>query len=327
MRATYVTACCLALAAVAPRFAQAEEIDAERLAEAVAPFVDAQTLFVAHLDLRAFDGVMSIAKLAELVPLSDRLRDQLQAHATPINVLTGGLSEGDTADVFIVASIADVARLPLFFLMPLAGNTPASAIALELRRAIAEALHVQFKSEEIAGSLVTAHPATLDRLKKAQATPRPEIVAAFEAAGDSALQLLFIPSVEIRRLIEQLLPKLPADLGVVPTKTFTQGVAWGVAGVALPPKKTAVRVVIQSADAEAAATLERELPGVLAALGKLVQVRQTIPLFDERAKLLVPKASSDRLTLEFTEENGGLKVLADVLGPLAGAIYARFFSR
>ncbi|MBI2827544.1 MAG: hypothetical protein HYX69_22955 [Planctomycetia bacterium] len=327
MRTLLFVCCGLVPSALVAPPACAEDSDAKRLAEAVAPYVDAQTLFIAHIDLRAFDGVKSIASLAELAQLSDRTRNQLQADATPINVLTGGLPEGSTADVFIVVSIADVARLPLFFLMPLAGNTPARPVAPELRRAIAKSLHVQFKSEEIAGSLVTAHPATLERLKKAQATPRPEIAAAFEAAGTSALQLLFIPSIEIRRLIEQLLPTLPADLGGVPTKTFTQGVAWGVAGVELAPKKTAVHVVIQSADAEAAATLERELPAAIAALGKLDQVRQTIPMFDERALELVPKASGDRLTLDLTEENGGLKAVAEVLAPLAGGIYSRFLSR
>ena len=83
-------------------------------------------------------------------------------------------------------------------------------------------------------------------------------------------------------------------------------------GIDLPPKAIAVRVVLQSADAEAAKLVEEEIRKLFAAFGEFPQFKE-MPKYDELSKRLVPTANGDRLTLELTEENGGLDALGAIL--------------
>ena len=146
------------------------------------------------------------------------------------------------------------------------------------------------------------------RLKKSQAVARGEVAAAFQATGRSAIQLAFIPSAELRRLAENLVPELPKQLGGGSTKVFTQGIVWGAVGVDLPPKKFAVHVILQSVDAEDG-TVEQELAKLFEAIGRLPQIQDSIPRYDEFSKRSLPKARGDQLRLDLTEENDGLAVL------------------
>lgn len=295
----------------------AEEMsESDRLASIVAPYIDGQTLVVVHVDLMAFDAAQAVDLLARLVHFSDRARDNLQAQFVPINVMIQAQPMGTTIDVFIVAGLADLTRLPFFLVVPLDATTPANPIAMEARRELEKAWRQPLVSQQIGDALVIGSQETIDRLKKSQAVARKEIAAAFQTAGQSAMQVAFVPSPELRRLAESVLPQLPNQVGGGPTKAFTQGVVWAAVAVVLPPKKFAVRVVLQSTNADAAALLERELSKLFEAIGRLPQIQETIPKFDELSKRLLPKASGDQLQLELTEENNGLAALAAIIAPV-----------
>jgi hypothetical protein len=307
---------CAALG-LAARGAAADEAPPNRLAKIVAPFVDRQTLAVVHLDLMAFDAVKTIDAAAELFQMPEQQRVRMQADVAPISVISQTLQSGQTADMFLVVSMADVARSPYFVVMPVDQSTPAKAIAIEVRRDLEKQWGRPAAIEQIGEAVVVGGPATLERLKKAHHTQvDPALAASLAAAGKSSLTMAIIPSQELRGLFEAIVPALPSQLGGGPTKAFTRGFVWASIAVDLPPEEAAARVVVQSADAEAAAAFEREARKLLAGLGQVEQVREAIPDFDAQSKRLVPVASGDRLELELTEKNGGLTALAAIAGPV-----------
>jgi hypothetical protein len=289
-------------------------------AETLAPFVDGQTLVVAHVDLNAFEAVKTIDWITGILGFSERSRDHIQAQAAPISVVTQGLPKHQTVSVYIVISLSDVGRLPFFLVLPVDDHTPSIPIATEARRELEKAWNRKVASERVGDALIVGSQETIDRLKKVKPVARPEIAAAFKAVDDGALQIAFIPSADMRRLAEALLPEAPKQLGGGPTKTFTQGAIWSAISIDLPPSKVAARLVVQSADAEAAAALDRQLATAIDAIAALPSVREGSPKFADVAKRLAPKADGDQLKIELTEEQGEVTEGVKLLGPLLQAI-------
>jgi len=272
---------CFVATALAACYVHADEKPADdRLAEVIAPYVDDKTLVVVHLDLMAFDAVETVDWFAEVAELSDRERDKLQAQAVLIGVVTQTLPTEKSVDAFVVISLADLGRLPFFLVLPIDESSPASAIAAEARRDIEKDWKRKVVTERLGEALVIGSQETIDRLKKDRPTARPDVAAAFRSAGSGAVQVAFVPSAALRKLAETVFPTLPQALGGGPTRAFTQGGTWVAVGIDFPPKKVAVRVAVQSADAEAAATLERELARIFAAAARLPQVAEAVPEFD-----------------------------------------------
>jgi hypothetical protein len=297
------------------------------LGQIVAPYVDGQTLIVASLDLMAFDAGETVDWLAKLVGMPDREHDKLRADAALVGVVTQTVSKDSPLDVLVVSSLSDIARMPFFIVLPTGKGSPAGAIAVELRRDLEKAWQRKLVSEQIGDALVTGTEETIERLRKSQAAERPDITAALEAARGSAMRLAFVPSAELRTLVEGIMPEqLPKQFGGGRTKAFTQGAQWVAAGLDLPPNSVAVRVTVQSVDAAAAAELDRELANLFEAIGQLPGVKD-IPDFGELFERLRPRASGDQLKLELTEENGGIAALTKVLGPVMQAAMAAMGNR
>jgi len=61
----------------------------------------------------------------------------------------------------------------------------------------------------------------------------PELTAAFEAAGDSAVQVALIPPAYAARVIDELMPEFPKQLGGGPTTVLTRGISWAAAGIVM----------------------------------------------------------------------------------------------
>jgi hypothetical protein len=293
-----------------------------RLQAIVAPFVDGQTIAVMHLDLTKFDATKSIDACALALQWPQPMRDRLQADVAPLNVVTQGLREGANIDAFLVISLSDLSRVPFFLVLPVDETTPAAAIAHEARRAIEKSWHRQLITEQLVDRLITGAPETIERLKESKSVDRPELAAVFRAVDTSAVKIAWIPSVQLRRLAETVLPNLPAQLGGGPTKTFTEGVVWAAIGIDLPPQRIAVRVVLQSTSNAAAVSLERAIAEVFDAVGRLPQNQAAVPDFDKHLNRLAPKAQGDQLLLELTEQNKGIAALTAVLPRLLTGIYA-----
>jgi hypothetical protein len=296
------------------------------LADFVAPYVDAQTVAVVHIDLAAFRVADAINALADFLHLSEDRRDRLHGLVVPINVFADTLPPGARADVFLVFSISDLAKVPLFVVVPQEANPASGAIATELRRALGQRFGDQVALEQIGDCLITGGTSTIERLKKAEPKPREEIAVAFEAAGPSAVQLLLVPSADARRAIPLLYPTLPESLGGGPTSRLTGAVEWMAVGIGLPAGHTTVRIVVQATGEEQAAELAKGVSNLIEPLAHRSGIEESVPDSEELAKRLLPTAAGSRLSLDLRIAGDEMAQLGTLLSPLvetAGGIVSR----
>src|SRR5262249_3422654 len=156
------------------------------------------------------------------------------------------------------------------------------------------------KFEKIGSALVGGAEKTLTRLKNLKPAERPELAKAFAAAGDTAVQAVLLPSKENRKVVEEIMPKLPQELGGGPITIVTRGALWAAVGVDLPPKLS-LRGTIQSSDAEAAKTLHDLVARFYKLLGEegspKQKARDLFPGWDKLVEQLTPKVEGDRLVV------------------------------
>jgi len=173
---------------------------------------------------------------------------------------------------------------------------------------------------------------TVARLKNVEPTDRLDMIEAFAAAGDAAARLAFAPSVDQRRVLTEMAPRLPEELGGG-SGVLSNGLLWAVVSVQSPPNLSA-RLVIQSKDAESAERFERLLVGARDMLSQMVHqwhkpLKPGGPLtpheafrkwtgmnattFDEFLKLLTPHVEGSRLVLVLDQQNQGIAKLARLL--------------
>jgi hypothetical protein len=111
-----------------------------------------------------------------------------------------------------------------------------------------------------------------------------------------------VPTDDYRRVLEELQPQLPDDLGGGPMKALTRGLLWAAAGLDIGEKVT-LKLTVQSADADSAKALIKVARKGLEFLGRqkfydgaTKTVRDAAPAqYDEMVKLLTPEPKGDRI--------------------------------
>src|SRR5262249_17828937 len=143
--------------------------------------------------------------------------------------------------------------------------------------------------EKVGDVVFAGSAAARDRLRALKPVSRPDLAKAFAAAVDGAVQVALIPPPYLGRIIEEVMPTLPREVGGGSGKGIARGVKWAALGLDAPPKM-ALRLTVQSADADAARALTEALGRALKALAGQNDVRNLLPGFDKAAAMLNPKA-------------------------------------
>lgn len=290
----------LLLSLTTPCLADDKKVDAEARAKAVAPFLDEQVIAVGHVDLTRVDVNAIAEKVSEYAKLKE---EEIAGPKKKVGDWLAVWKKADIRELYVVVSLADVPGLPPLVVVPLEGDADAKAIGEALS---GTKLFKECRFEKVGSALVGGAEKTLTRLKGMKPEERPELAKAFAAAGDTAVQAVLIPSNENRKVVEEIMPKLPQELGGGPITTVTHGVRWAALGVDLPPKLS-LRGIVQSSDAEAAKKL-REL---IARFYKLVgeegspkqKARDFFPGWDKLVEQLTPKVEGDRLVVALEEKD------------------------
>jgi len=148
----------------------------------------------------------------------------------------------------------------------------------------------------------------------------PKLTAALAAAGDAPVQAVLIPPASARRVIEELVPQLPKEVGNGPSTVLTHGITWAAAGLHLPPQ-AALRLVVKSQDAQAARMLHAKWLAVLKdcreEAGRRAESRQFLPQIEKLAARLVPKMENDRLILTLDEKDHAISELLSLANAFA----------
>ncbi len=284
--------------------AAADKFDAEARARTIAPFIDEQTVLVAHLDLTRIDadalsdwaGEVGGLEKKEVEEFRRGLRGALSAFA-----LAGG------KEIYVIFSLADLPPGPPLVIVPLAAGAKAVHAVLDN---VLDFEHSAFETFTVDHAFLAGSAEARKRIRGGKPAARPELAKAFAAAGDTTAQLLLLPTPDTRRVIDELLPALPPQLGGGSTRPLTHGLLWAAAGVELPPKPS-LRLRIQSPNADSAGALRDLLPRLLKAVAELREVREFLPGIGRLPEALDLQVEENQLTLSTKDKE--LKALLPTL--------------
>jgi hypothetical protein len=299
----------LALAATVlalPATAADRKFDAEACAKAVAPYLDDQTVAVIHVNLAELNVNDLLNKLAALAKID---AGAMKAPRKEALAAAQALADAGAWEFYVVVSLADVPEHQPFVVFPLLPGKEAEKNAnfKKLKAGLVrdDPFHLHH-FEPVGDAVVGGDEATLKRLHDLKPDARPDLVKALAAAGGNLAQLVVMPPKDAAKILESVMPTLPAEVGGGSSKVLTQGFRWAALGVDSPDLDGSMTV--QASDAEAAKALLNLHDKVFAAIGKSQQVREMLPDFDKLKPLLRPKVDGDRLTLKLET-----KTLATVL--------------
>jgi hypothetical protein len=289
------------LALAIPVTAADKPFDPEARAKAIAPFLSGQTIALAHIDVTRVDVERLAALFTDVAQLAPEEVTPFKQAAQPWIV---AFKNAGGKDIYLLANAEDLPQ-PVSVVVPVEGGANADSL-VQLLRGPKSAQLGSFMPfpigtdtiEKVDGAIFAGSKAALARYRAGQPASRPEVSQAFAAAGDTAAQLLLLPTADIRRVFEEMIPMLPGAVGDGPSTTITHGLRWAAIGVDGPPK-AALQLVIQSRDAASARSFHAFLENSFKALAQEKQVRRSLPNADNILPLLVPTVTADRLTLKF----------------------------
>jgi hypothetical protein len=257
---------------------------ADARVQAIAPFIDNDVFAILQVDLARTD----LQGLAERVlggsppVFVDNIKRSLQWSEL--------LRKAGARDVYFVFSMIDMPGLP-FVVVPLTAGADAGQISRVFQGGspVSATRH---------NAVIAGMPATVDRVGRAPAALRPELAAALAAAGGEGVpaRLLILPSADSRRVLEEMVPSFPAELGAGPMTDLTRGMLWAALALETGPQPS-VRLVAESKDATSAKALEGLANHVLDYLGRLPDVLRILPDLPKILANVKPATEGSRLTM------------------------------
>lgn len=259
----------LALAVSLPA-AAADKFDGDARARALAPYVDEQTVVVARVDLTRIDTDALLNWAIEVGRLEPK---EIEESRREMRGWFGDLTKAGGKEMYVVVNLADMPNGSPLAIVPLAADVNAKAVLRVLNRAKDfEQLHFEANGQALLGGSAEARK----RVQGERKLTRPELAKAFAAAGDTTAQLLLLPTADTRRVVDELLPMLPPQVGGGSTRPLTHGLLWAALSLDLPPKPS-LRLLMQSPDADSAEKLKDSLVQILKTLAKQREITELLP--------------------------------------------------
>lgn len=274
----------------------------------IAPFLTADTVAVARVDLARVDVGVAFDRLGPFLALSGNDVGALRRAA---EAATGGLRKAGATEVFLILGSGDLPHgSPALVVSAPAGTDPqAVADALGIPKPAPDSGRViEAKDGAIYIGPVAAHPRA-----GVGALVREGLAEAF-AAADAPVQLVLAPSEDHRRALRETLPDLPPDFGGVTGEQLAAGLRWAALGVSFEPKLSA-RLVVRSESEQAAESLLAALTAGLRRLSTAPEVLRQFPPMPTLVGSLIPKREGDRLVLVADEA-------IDAAGKILGGLTA-----
>lgn len=312
----------LVLLLIAPTLPGAETAPADVAAQ-VAPFLEEQTLAVAHLDPGRLDIDSVFGRLLEsgagvIAPEDqqgffselDRLKEALTKWIASFQA-AGGLG------LFVALSPAD---LPGFYAVaPLAANHDVQALTELLQQAQPWGRHNRSSPlrleafDKVGEALFAGRETAADRLARGEPAPRPELTDAFAAAEDAPLRVALIPSADSGRVLRELPCGLPDEVGGGSSSWLTDGLVW--ASLSLDPGPgVSLRLVVQYATEDDVTRAADALIGLLAKVRESLAASAGRPDDDGRWEGLTPEVDGTQVTVSLSHE-ATIGFVEDVIGP------------
>jgi prepilin-type processing-associated H-X9-DG protein len=250
--------------------------------------LDDQTFAVVRLEIAQVFGGELLDRLSALTGLPT---DELAAGRKHLERAAAAFAKAGGKEAYLIASLADSPEMP-FVAVPLhAGAEEKTLIGLlnEFR------LLPNQNVARVGQALVAGAPKTLQRLRALKPAPPAELAQADAFANPAALEAVLLLSKDNRRVLDELLPQLPTELGGGPVTTITRGLRWvRLSGETAAP---GVRLCVQARDEAASRDLQSLARHALSFLGSCKEVTRILPQFDRQKEMLLPRVDGDKLVL------------------------------
>ena len=339
LRRSIVPNAAMLLIAIAPGFVAAQE--------APSRFVDEQTAAVVRFDLDRIDVNAAAKWLTETAGGAEGKAAAGVGGAQQVaDAALQDLKKAGAKQVFLIVSLADApfrGAAPGFFVVPLPKDNGGDARAIgnvlttgraagakgDANAGAGAGAGADWKAETIDDAVVAGTSATLKRLRAAQPVARDDLekVLAGEGKGAGAgteaerargpaIVAAIAPTDDMRKVVEEMLPTLPAEIGGGTANTITRGARWARLAVSLPPDGS-LRLVVQSQDAAAAKAMADLLARVVKFMSSQPELRRaaSADAMDRLAAAARPQVEQDRVVVAIDS-----KGLNDVVPPLAAAM-------
>jgi hypothetical protein len=311
--------CALALNPI--RVAAQSTFDPAARAAAVAPFLDDQAIAIAHVDLEQIDAAAIVKLLGEVVPPGEAqsAAQQLAQLEQALKLVKTTFRAGGISELYAVLSLSHTPHAPVIVVAPLAAGADAAQAAETLKQ-----LTRLPAAETIGKAAVAGTPEVLARLKTLKPALRPDLVKAFALAGDTTAQLIVAPTDDTRRVIREMLPRLPEEIGGGSGAVVADGIRWAVLSVSAPPKLS-LNLTVQSKDENTAAALRGMALGAIQRLREAARHQEA--QLDERqregvaaaVRLVTPRVKGDQLVISHVQDDADVRTLLAALVPAVQA--------
>jgi hypothetical protein len=308
----------------------ADAYDPAELAKAIEPYLDPATLFVAHADMTRADIAPIAAKMKESIPKLGSPQEQAERLAEFDKAIDIGrkwiadFTQAGGRDFFTVISMSGFPDSPIYAVVPLKKGADSQAIIklLNMNDSSKLGIHAEVRGDAV----IWGSQRMLDSVKTLKPQAQPDLAKAFEAAGDSAVQILFVPSADTRKVLIELAPAPPPGPFEGAKDSITRGMLWMAIGVRTAPDLT-MNLVVQSPDAASATTLADTLNKLIDTAKQMIkqelahapaEIVRIIGDVDTLAKGFTPAVAGDRLTIHLDADQS-LKLAAVVLPAIAKA--------
>jgi prepilin-type processing-associated H-X9-DG protein len=262
-------------------------------ARAMAPFLDNDVIAVGHFDLTKLDADKLIRRLIPDPEEAGQL-------STSISPWLAALRQAGAKEMFVLLVLPELispSPAPFSVIVPLGEGADAKAIG-----------QVLCGGPSVKGSWSWPTCATLnhavfagtnealDRARKLKPVDRTELNSALTALGNTQAELVLMPSADSRKVVEELLPTLPQELGGGPITALTQGMKWTAAGLIADPEPR-MQWLVQATDAKAAQALNVLGKSVLKYLRESRDVARVVPDLGRLADDLQTEVNQDRISV------------------------------
>lgn len=277
------------------------------------PFLDDQALFVARIKVLTFDA----DKLAEQfflatkghTPQSEAEQAEVKKNQALVRTWQSEFEKAGGRELYLVYSLTDI-QSP-FLVVPVApqnniemltellaygkvGGGNKSETSFWLIR------HQQARAVLIRHALVFGAKATVERFQSNAVTgKRAELASLLDKAGEGQLQLALASTADGRKVLEEIMPRLPHELGGGPITQLTRGMQRLSASLTLTPAFKA-RVLVQSEDANAATGVKALWQSMVNVFASAMQKHH--PEMIDPVKALNLQVEGNQVTLNVTSE-------------------------
>jgi prepilin-type processing-associated H-X9-DG protein len=286
-------------------------------AKTIAPFIDADVIAVGRIDL----GKVDLDKLARRLVADPEQSGEISQAVSP---WVAALKKAGAREIYLLLVLPEIlspTSSPPPVVVPLGERADAKAIGELLCGGAVKGPVAWPVCATIRNAVFAGCNEALDRVRQINPVDRPELTAAWSTLGDTCAEVLLIPSPDTRRVVEELLPSLPKELGGGAITTISRGLSWMAAGLSQDPEPR-LRVVVQCKDAASTKALDSLGENILQYLRQSPPLSPGGPDLAKLADDLKSDVTEDRITLAMDPQNAS-KWATALSAPIRGTAARR----